>query len=52
MTEKTVSLDLIETVSSAAMIKHGAAPWIAAEVAKAIRKAEATKNVICGLYYL
>jgi len=52
MTEKTVSLDLIETVSSAAMIKHGAAPWIAAEVAKAIRKAEATKNLICGLYYL
>ena len=52
MTETTVSLDLIEKTSATAMIKHGAAPWIAAEVAKAIRKAEATGNLICGLYYL
>ena len=39
MAETTVSLDLIEKTSATAMIKHGAAPWIAAEVAKAIRKA-------------
>jgi len=35
-----------------ALITHGAADWVATEVAKAIRKAEATGNLICGLYYL
>jgi len=48
----TVSLDDIETTSSTALVKHGAKPWIAAEVAKAIRKAESVGNIICGLYYL
>ena len=52
MTKATVSLDVIEQKSTDALIKHGAAPWIAAEVAKAVRKAEATSNLICGLYYL
>lgn len=52
MTKTTVSLDLIEQTSADALVKHGAAPWIAAEVAKAVRKAEATGNLICGLYYL
>ncbi len=52
MTKTTVSLDLIEATSAKALIKHGAAPWVAAEVAKAVRKAEATGNLICGLYYL
>ncbi|MDB9857259.1 Ldh family oxidoreductase [Amylibacter sp.] len=52
MTKTTVSLDLIEQTSTDALIKHGAAPWVAGEVAKAVRKAEATSNLICGLYYL
>lgn len=47
-----VSLDMIERTSLAALERHGVEPWIAAEVAKAIRKAEETGNVICGLYYL
>ncbi|SVD33177.1 uncharacterized protein METZ01_LOCUS386031, partial [marine metagenome] len=34
------------------MERHGASPWIAAEVARAVRKAEAVGNLICGLYYL
>ncbi|MGB0844091.1 MAG: Ldh family oxidoreductase [Alphaproteobacteria bacterium] len=52
MTKVTVALDDIKTVSSKALIAHGADPWIAEEVANAVRKAEATKNLICGLYYL
>ncbi len=47
-----VSLDEIETTTIKALERHGAAPWIAAEVAKAVRKAEAVGNRICGLYYL
>ena len=47
-----ISLDEIETTTRAALERHGAAPWIAAEVAKAVRKAEAVGNRICGLYYL
>lgn len=47
-----VSLDEIERASQAALENHGAAPWIASEVARAVRKAEATGNRICGLYYL
>lgn len=47
-----VPLDEIETTTCAALERHGAAPWIAAEVAKAVRKAEAVGNRICGLYYL
>lgn len=47
-----VSLDEIEHTTKAALEKHGALPWIAAEVAIAVRKAEAVGNRICGLYYL
>ena len=47
-----ISLDEIEAVARAALIRHGAADWIASEVARAVRRAEETGNVICGLYYL
>ena len=47
-----ISLDEIEETTKAALERHGAAPWIAAEVAVAVRKAEAVGNKICGLYYL
>lgn len=47
-----VSLDEIEATTARALERHGALPWIAAEVAKAVRKAEAVGNRICGLYYL
>ena len=50
MTE--VSLDTIETTTATALRNHGAAPWVAAHVAHAVRVAEATGNVICGLYYV
>lgn len=52
MTKTTVPLNLIEETTLAALVKYGAKDWIAAEVAKAVRKAEATGNLICGLYYL
>ncbi|PSL19591.1 Ldh family oxidoreductase [Shimia abyssi] len=47
-----ISLTEIETTTQAALERHGAQPWIAAEVARAVRKAEAVGNRICGLYYL
>ncbi len=47
-----VSLDEIETTTRTALERHGASPWVAAEVARAVRKAEAVGNRICGLYYL
>ena len=47
-----VSLDEIEATTKTALEQHGAAPWVAAEVARAVRKAEAVGNRICGLYYL
>ena len=47
-----VSLDEIEATTKTALERHGAAPWIADEVARAVRKAEAIGNRICGLYYL
>lgn len=52
MSKINVPLDEIESVAKRAMVKHGAADWVAVEVSKAIRKAEATGNLICGLYYL
>lgn len=52
MSKITVSLNDIESVTQLALEKHGATPWVATEVARAVRKAEATGNVICGLYYL
>ncbi|WP_347310461.1 Ldh family oxidoreductase [Defluviimonas sp. SAOS-178_SWC] len=47
-----ISIVEIEDRSRAALMQHGAAEWVAAEVARAIGRAEATGNVICGLYYL
>lgn len=47
-----VSLDEIEAQSKAALMRHGAAEWVAGEVAFAVRKAESVGNRICGLYYL
>ena len=47
-----ITLDEIEITTRTALERHGAAPWIAAEVARAVRKAEAVGNRICGLYYL
>ncbi|MEM9583646.1 MAG: Ldh family oxidoreductase [Pseudomonadota bacterium] len=47
-----VTLDQIEAASFDALLKHGAADWIARAVATAVRRAEQTGNVICGLYYL
>ncbi|AKS46747.1 (2R)-3-sulfolactate dehydrogenase (NADP+) [Octadecabacter temperatus] len=42
----------IEDVAKAAMVAHGAGDWQAGEVARAVARAEAFGNVICGLYYL
>lgn len=42
----------IEAQSRAALLAHGAGPTQAAAVAKAVARAEALGNVICGLYYL
>lgn len=47
-----VSLDDIERHSRSALTAHGVSDWIADAVARAIREAEASGNVICGLYYL
>lgn len=47
-----VTLDQIYDASHNALVKHGAAKWVAHEVALAVRRAEQTGNVICGLYYL
>ncbi|MDJ0631461.1 MAG: Ldh family oxidoreductase [Rhodobacter sp.] len=47
-----ISLEEIENTTKTALERHGARPWIAADVAKAVRKAEAVGNRICGLYYL
>ena len=52
MNKITVSLDDIQNVTTMALTSHGAHDWIAHEVALAVRKAEATGNLICGLYYL
>ncbi|TMM50895.1 Ldh family oxidoreductase [Sulfitobacter sabulilitoris] len=48
----SISLSEIETRTQAALAAHGANPFAAAEVARAVRRAEATGNRICGLYYL
>ena len=52
MSKTIVSLSEIEKRTTAALISHGAEEWVAKEVAKAVRLAEATGNLICGLYYL
>lgn len=52
MEKQTVHLDEIEQHTKTALMRHGAEDWIATEVAKAVRQAEAKGNLICGLYYL
>ena len=47
-----ITVQEIETKSKAAMIAHGAGDGQAAHVARAVARAEALGNVICGLYYL
>lgn len=47
-----VSISDIRAKSEAALQAHGAGQFQASEVAKAIARAEETRNIICGLYYL
>ncbi len=47
-----VSVSDIRTASEAALLAHGAGAFPAAEVARAVARAEETGNIICGLYYL
>lgn len=47
-----VSVTEIEEVAKAALMTHGAGDWQAGAVARAVARAEAFGNVICGLYYL
>lgn len=47
-----ISLSEIEATTKTALVKHGAADWVAAHVADAVKVAEATGNRICGLYYV
>ena len=46
------SIDQIFDLSKAALLRHGADDFPATEVARAVARAEALGNVICGLYYL
>ena len=48
----SVSLSDIIRVVQKALERHGADPMPAAEVARAVARAEAFGNRICGLYYL
>ena len=52
MEKHTIDLSEIQTLTTQALIAHGASDWIAASVARAVRMAEAKGNLICGLYYL
>lgn len=47
-----IQISEIETRSHTALVRHGAGDTQAAAVAKAVARAEALGNVICGLYYL
>lgn len=47
-----IDISRIAALSTQALIAHGADPWQAGCVARAIARAEETGNVICGLYYL
>ena len=42
----------IHAITHAALTRHGAAEWVATEVAQATAESEALGNRICGLYYL
>ncbi len=48
----SVSVTEIEIRTQSALRVHGAADWIAIEVARAVARSEALGNRICGLYYL
>jgi len=52
MTMMAKTLDEIYALSERALLRHGAAPWVAAHVADAVKVAESFGNKICGLYYL
>jgi (2R)-3-sulfolactate dehydrogenase (NADP+) len=47
-----ITLDDIEQTVRRALSAHGAGAFAAAEVARAVRKAESVGNKICGLYYV
>ncbi|MEL6587720.1 MAG: Ldh family oxidoreductase [Pseudomonadota bacterium] len=47
-----VPIPEVARISAAALVAHGAAQWQADEVARAVARAEAFGNIICGLYYL
>ncbi|MFT5066598.1 MAG: (2R)-3-sulfolactate dehydrogenase (NADP+) [Yoonia sp.] len=47
-----ITVQEIEKKSKAALLAHGAADAQAGHVARAVARAEALGNVICGLYYL
>ena len=47
-----IDLEEIRAVTARALERHGAAEWVAAEVARAVAEAEGLSNRICGLYYL
>lgn len=47
-----ITVQEIEKQSKAALLAHGAADAQAGHVARAVARAEALGNVICGLYYL
>ena len=47
-----ISVAEIRAKTHRALVAHGAVDWIAAEVARAVARAEALGNRICGLYYL
>lgn len=46
------TLDEIESLTKRALLAHGATPFAATEVARAVRVAEGHGNKICGLYYV
>lgn len=46
------AVEKIEELARAALLKHGAAPWVAEIMARTIRTSESYGNRICGLYYL
>ncbi len=52
MSAQKVSLDVIETTTVEALIRHGASRPVADSVAQAVRVAEGRGNLICGLFYL
>ena len=47
-----VALQEVKATAERALVRHGAAEWVAAEVADAVAEAEGLGNRICGLYYL